>query len=343
MAYPGHHPVITNYDFWDGIMINNGASYIIIDGFTVIGDAQKTTASQAQSLINDPGNLATNGNCIGVNSGSHHIVIRNNNLSYCPGGGLGATGDYIYVHHNIIHHNAWWSPLNDSGVTMGGQDNADHYTGAKNFVYSNVLYDNQNFVCNVKQTSPCRITDGEGIIVDSNKASGFGGRTEIFNNITYNNGGAGIEVVNSQHVDIFNNTTYMNNQSAAEPASFRAHTAGGEIEIAGSTDIFVLNNIMYGSSNVPMMYPQYGNNSLTWDYNILFNGTGAAAVGPHDLIVDPLFVQASAFNFQLQSKSPAIASGTASMEPSVDFAGKPRPLGVDDRGAYQTSVRRPGS
>ena len=200
-AYPGHHPtILKNGNLWDGIQFWNtttGPSYIIIDGFIVVGNAQSITASQAQSAADN--NNTTNGNCIGAGSSSHHIVIRNNKVSYCPGGGIVFTGDYIQIYRNIIHHNSFWSPYDTSGITVQGT-NSDKSTATKIFVYDNVLYNNQNYICNKYQTNPCQITDGEGIIVDSNISAGYSGRIAILNNITYNNGGPRITVSGSQHV-----------------------------------------------------------------------------------------------------------------------------------------------
>src|SRR5215470_1417084 len=52
-AYPGQHPtILKNGNLWDGIQLWNattGPSYIIVDGFTVLGNAQSITVSQAQS------------------------------------------------------------------------------------------------------------------------------------------------------------------------------------------------------------------------------------------------------------------------------------------------------
>src|SRR5262249_19578962 len=174
-------------------------SYIVIDGFTVVGNAQSITAAQAQAAADY--NNTTNGNCIGGSVKSHHITVRNSNISYCPGGGIVILGDYASIYHNEVHHNAFWSPLGNSGITVAGKD-VDASTGTKIVVYNNILYGNQNFICNKFQTTPCRIADGEGIIVDSNKANAYHGRVLIYNNIAYNNGGPGVLAFASQHVDV---------------------------------------------------------------------------------------------------------------------------------------------
>jgi hypothetical protein len=184
-AYPGHHPLITNYNEWGAIQVYGGASYLIIDGLTVIGPAQTITASEAEAQKNNPQNIVTNGDCLATSKTSHHLIIRNNNLSYCGCGGMALTSDYMWVHHNISHHNAFWSPLNCSGLTIGMNGSADSSTATKIFVYDNVFYANQNFICNVTETNPCRITDGEGIIVDTNRKNNYTGRTAIYNNLCF--------------------------------------------------------------------------------------------------------------------------------------------------------------
>ena len=140
-------------------------------------------------------------------------------------------------------------------------------------------------------------------------------------------------------MDIFNNTTYKNNISATEPAPFTANTKGGEITLYNSTDVRVLNNINYGSSSVPMIYTGIASNTgLLWDYNILFNGIGAAPRGAHDLVVNPLFVPSPPFNFHLQTGSRAIRSGTSILYPSMISVA----ICVDrQRGPWRLSVLTP--
>lgn len=336
-ANTGAHPVVNKTgSTWNAIDLNASSppSYIVIDGFTIVGNAQGTTADQAQSALDY--NNTTNGNCIGGGVKSHHITVRNNNISYCPGNGIILPGDYIYIYNNVIHHNSFWSPLDTSGITVAGKD-SDSSAATKVFVYNNVFYGNQNFICNKFQTTPCRITDGEGIIVDGNKANGYRGRVLIYNNIAYNNGGPGIEVYQSQHVDIVNNTTYLNNISAAQPAPYQAHSNGGEIAISSANDVNVLNNVMYGSANVPVVYGgmiQYAT-KLNWDFNLLFNGTDTGGVGAHDLLADPMFLSPATFDFHLLASSPAKKSGTSKLAPNRDFDGTSRPKAAVSRGAYQ--------
>jgi hypothetical protein len=336
-AYPGSKPVVNkDSSNWDGITLN--ASYIIIDGLQVLGNAQSVTLSQAQTAADY--NLTTNGNCIGVASTNNHIVISNNDISWCPEAGITAGADYMWIHHNIIHNNAYWSPLNASGMSISGKD-SDTNTGTKIFIYDNVLYGNKTFICNKFQTNPCRITDGEGLIIDSNNYSqtgGYQGRTLIWNNIAYNNGGPGIEVFQSSHVDAINNTTYGNNTSASETGGLQAHTSGGEISVSKTTDVKVENNIMYANSNVPLVYAGQANNaSFIWDFNLLFGGINTVALGSHDKVANPLFVSPTS-NFHLQSGSPAIGMGNSGFEPSPDFDSNARTVGIDDAGAYKSSA-----
>lgn len=333
-AYPGQHPTIQkNSSAWNGILIADSTSYIVVQGFTVLGNAQSITVSQAQSAPDN--NFTTNGNCIGGHSSVHHVKIFNNTVSYCPGAGITFTGDYVWIYRNVIHHNSFWSPYATSGITVQGA-NSDASTATKIFVYDNLVYNNQNYICNKYQTNPCEVTDGMGIILDDNITYGYTGRTKIYNNIIYNNGGPAISANHSQHVDIVNNTTYKNNLSATEPAPFTEHPYGGEITLLNSSDARVLNNINYGSSSVQMFFGSLSSvPNLVWDYNILFNGIGAAPRGPHDLAVNPLFVSSPPFNFHLQPGSPAIGSGTSMLAPPYDFNGNLRLTGSVDRGAYR--------
>jgi len=332
-AYPGQTPVMTNYNQYAAFNFASGVSYVIIDGFTIVGNAASVAASQARSLATNYSTYVTNGDCISAKG--NHIVIRNNNLSECPGAGLGVAGDYFYVYGNTIYDNAYWSSSDKSGISITGVD-SDTSTAAKIWVYDNIVYGNQNFICNVPETNPCKITDGEGIIVDSDISNNFHGRTEIFNNLVYGNGGPGIEAYQSQHVDIVNNTTYMNNVSALEPPPYQAHAQNAEVTVGNSLDISVFNDTLYSQPGAPSLYI-FGTppSQLLWDYNIQFNSSGSlTGVGGNNIVADPLFVSPSLFNFGLSAGSPAIGAGTPAEAPSVDLLGVSRSASIDI-GAYE--------
>ncbi|HTF70580.1 MAG TPA: hypothetical protein VK638_48705, partial [Edaphobacter sp.] len=298
-------------------------SYIIIDGFTVIGDAKSVTQAQALALGHDTTSSVNNGSCISAKG--NHIVIRNNELSFCPGAGLGISGDYLVVYNNKVHHNSYWSPVDGSGISIKGRD-SDTSTATKIWVYNNIVYENQNLICNVVQTNPCQITDGEGIIADSNVDSGFRGRTLIYDNISYSNGSAGIEVYRSAHVDVVNNTTYANNRSAVYTGALNGHGLTAEVEVGYASDVRVLNNILYSRTSAPIM-SIFHITGLDWDYNIQYNSVGqlsGSGIGSHNLIANPMFRNPTLFDFSLLAGSPAIHSGTTNLQPALEFTVGPQ-------------------
>src|SRR5450432_4065797 len=81
--YPGHAPVIQLSGNWQGIALA-GAAYVIIDGFTVIGNNDNITLAYAQSQQTNADNPLTAGNGISIQSQysnksnrSYHIIVRN--------------------------------------------------------------------------------------------------------------------------------------------------------------------------------------------------------------------------------------------------------------------------
>jgi hypothetical protein len=153
-AYPGQHPtILKNGSAWNGILISDSTSYIVVAGFTVLGNAQSITANQAQSAPDN--NYTTNGNCIGGHSSVHHVKIHNNTVSYCPEAGIMLPGDYVWIYSNVVHHNSFWSPYATSGITVQGV-NSHANTATKIFVYNNRVS-----VTNTKQIPAKLPTDME--------------------------------------------------------------------------------------------------------------------------------------------------------------------------------------
>jgi hypothetical protein len=351
-AGPAEHPIIVLSDKigdWFGIKITG--SYIVIDGLEVVGKNQLITAQQATSP-DAPSEGILNEQCIGIdgtgNQVPHDIVIRNSILHDCSAAGIGiVVGDAITIAYNTVYNNSWWTPYDSSGINLYHLTDVNGSTvsnGYKNIIVGNLVYNNQNLIPYYKTTPPT-ITDGDGIIIDDNMhaqtATGpfdtqgvpYTGKTYIANNIVYHNGGRGIAVFSSQHVDIVNNTTYDNLLTPTIPGIESSSTnSGAELSSVQSDDITFVNNIAVNNANKRL------NNSdaATYDSN-LWDGTLYLTIGVDGISGDPLFADPSSYNFSPRAGSPALANGIRALAPSVDFFGNPRPVSAVDRGAIQVT------
>ncbi|MFS0516350.1 DUF1565 domain-containing protein [Nostoc sp. UIC 10607] len=288
-AYPGHKPKI-QHNGWHGILIHNGASYIEVNGLEVIGNNANVTLDYAMSQKTNRLNPLTNGNCISVdgrkNGHTHHIRIVNNKVHQCGGAGISAIeSDYVTVDNNVVFDNAWYNVYACSGISMLNNWSFDSYQGYKMFVRNNKIYNNRQYIPWIKTGT---ITDGNGIIIDTlrnnhknSTLKAYKGRTLVKNNLTFNNGGSGIHTYVSERVDIVNNTAFLNNQSP--------EITGGQIFANESSDIKILNNILYAfpGKNVNS---KWKSTNVIYDYNIYINSAKVSVNGPNDIVADPEFI-----------------------------------------------------
>jgi parallel beta-helix repeat protein len=232
----------------------------------------------------------------------------------------------VTIQANTVYDNAYYSPFGSSGITLGFSQDVDSNAGTKNFVTGNTVYGNQQLV---PTASAGTITDGEGIIVDDNSNDQTNGKqyvggTLVENNLTYQNGGPGIESYDSSNASILYNTAYENGSSGINPFEIFVNAAGNTT---------VENNIMYARPG-GQTGGNVGSSGTLWDYNLLYGGA-SGITGPHDKVGNPLFVNAGSDNFEISSGSPAIGAANANFPAAVDLAGNPRPGGQIDIGAYQ--------
>jgi hypothetical protein len=344
MAYPGHSPRLS-HNGWCGIKSAN-ASYIEINGLEIVGNRDNITLTYANA---NPGTAATSGGGIefdgrGQQNHPHHILIVNNTISRCCGGGISMIQcDYVTIDNNRVWGNAWYSQWANSGISIYQNWRFDAATGYKMLITRNVCYDNRSLV---KWVATNALSDGNGIIIDDSKNTqnsstlgAYTGRTLVTNNVCFNNGGSGIHSYSSEHVDIINNTTYFNGQIVNYPNCFANSSA----------DVKLLNNISYAAPGKPVN-DNYQNSNVTYDYNIYYGGLIPVVKGPHDTVADPQFVKAdtnaSLADFRLNPASPGIDRGTTTGAPGQDIAGTTRPQGAGiDIGAYEHSIAsasRPG-
>lgn len=328
-AYPGHRPKL-QYNGWHGIWIYNRASYVEVNGLEVVGNNGNIDRDYAMSQKYNVSNPKTNGNCISIDgrkSGqTHHIRLLNNKIHDCGGGGITVIeSDYVTIDNNEVFNSAWYSVFGCSGISLLNSRNYDNSKNYKMFVTRNKVYNNQMLVPWIQNG---KYQDGNGIIVDRSRNYGYRGRTLIANNISYRNGGSGIHTYESDHVDIVNNTAYLNNRTAGSNS--------GQIMSNYSSDIKVVNNILYSASKKPINLNNRSSN-VTFNYNLYNNnGSRVSAVGPNDIMADPMFMNPSNGDFRLNRKSRAINSGMRWNNLTTDILGKSRVYGsASERGAYE--------
>lgn len=348
--YLGHRPQII-FNGWAGIAIRNRVSYVTVSGFEIIGNNANVTLkkalSQPGSCANPKGNYDPryNGNGISIDGTNgkypHHIIISNNVVRDCGGGGIGAShADYITVEENLVYNTSWYTVFGTSGIAFYQFWNSDNLGGYHNFIRRNKCFNNFSYVPWLKT---CTFNDGNGIIVDDfrqrqngSKLGEYRGRTLIENNICWYNGGTGIHTFQSDHVDIINNTAYCNSQTQGLKA--------GQILSGLGTDIRIINNIMVADAMVPVN-SNYLNGSIIYEnnlhYNItnpnnaIINITSSTCINQNPTFVSPL--KSLNANFKLKPGSPAIGHGNKSFFSKYDFDGRTRPVtDTPDIGAYSS-------
>ena len=372
MPYRTDKPIVAlgNNNF-NGINVLPAGAYIKIQGFEVIGNNANITLAQAQQqpgACEGPNPTATpiarfNGTGIatdgrrGGNLRPHHIIIANNNVHDCAGGGIiSIETDYLTVENNITANTSWYTVYGTSGISILNAWNFDNNTAVPRMIFRN----NRSFgnilkvAWNIGGTGTnCRFFDGNGIILDNNKAvdpnrptvvknalGDYTGKFLIENNLCYQNGGRGINVNYSDNATIINNTTYQNGVSDGGPG------IGIESEFIaqGSNNIRVYNNIFYGRSGEKVT--EVNSSTIAHNNNLTFKGTGTPFFSGNQNITgkDPLFANAAEGDFQLLANSPALNAGSAAPDQYSlkDILGVDRPQGAGvDIGAFERQADPP--
>ncbi len=320
--YPNHFPIVS-FNGWAGFNIENSVSYIVISGFKVRGNNANVDVNKALNQgcgKNEKSSYSPlyNGNGIAIAGKSgeypHHITISHNTVYECGGGGISAyKADYIIFEDNLVFNNSWYTVFGTSGISFYQFWNSDEKKGYHNIIRRNKCFNNRNYV---RWKNNCKISDGNGIIIDdfrneqnNSRLGKYKGRTLIENNVCWYNGGTGIHTFKSDYVDIINNTAYCNSQSPELNV--------GQIIASMSGHISIVNNILV-SDSLKIINSNYENNDITYynnlHYNITFPYLITTSLNNASCInrVNPQFMKpynSLDADFRVQKNSPAKNSG----------------------------------
>jgi parallel beta-helix repeat protein len=263
-AAPGQTPVIDSSGGWNAINIE--ASYIVVKGFTVVGDAASYTLQSALAGYST-GSSSLDGNGIGINPGGgasvpNHITIEDNTVYNEPGGGIYTEGaDYVQILNNVVHNNANWAAFGNSGISVSNSANSDAQSGVHDIISGNLVYDNAQLV---PTNGAGVVTDGEGIILDTNPK--YTSEMLVENNTVYGNGGPGIESFLTNGAVITGNTVYGNDTQSTQAQNV------AEIFINQSNDTVTNND----TANPNVTVPTISQGVLNANDSVTLTGTAIA-------------------------------------------------------------------
>jgi hypothetical protein len=365
-AAPGAKPELRPSG-WHGIFING--SYIVVDGFTLIGanDSLTLIDALADGLLKEkdgrsyPGSPRFNTNGISIDGRKsppdakpHHIVIRNCVVGKHPGGGITAIeADHITIEDNLVFENAWYMRYAGSGITTLNNWAHDDAPGYHVVIQRNLVWGNKTLV---PWIAVGKLSDGNGILLDvtDKRPSGGAANPTGITGATADPNAASLNPVRPEwrhRALVANNVSAYNGGSGIH--TFRtAHvdivnnTTYWNGSVVGyqelfpnrSDDIVILNNVIVPRPGGKVT-SNNRNTNIRWDHNV-YPEAQTVFVGGNDVIAEPQFVRVARdlreADFSLRPGSPGHDSGTSEFLPATDVAGAARPVGAGpDRGAYE--------
>jgi len=254
-------------------------NFVVVDGFELDGNnaLQADGVAGVCFVSSDPA-FGRGVSATQAGGSSHHLWAINNIIHHCNLAGIGLQNkEWYYAIHNTVYHNAFTSGFQGSGIgyvsvqcieanvancyTSGisGTPASDYsyvpsgndltfnppagYAPFHNVVAWNVVYNNR---INYNSSVACQNhTDGNGIILDT-FLDGFSNtlvypfQTLAMGNISYYNGGRGIEVFRSSNITVANNTVFNNGtDTCLQQTAFVV----GDLSQNGGTNNIWVNNV----------------------------------------------------------------------------------------------------
>ncbi len=260
-AADGHRPeLVAN----SGTALFLNASYVEVSNLTIRGESFNQTNSWG----------------VGISVPNvHHVRLVGNRISGMPAGGISVVGSSNFqILNNTVFENALWSDVAGSGISVF--EARDHGFGPDvgkyhDLIVGNRVFRNENRVPSKWQDHRI-ITDGNGIIIDSSRSSGYSGWTLVANNLAVNNGSRGILVWDSSRVDVVFNTMYHN--AATTNMGHRVELASGR-----STEVRLAHNIAWARPGIRAAVFT-DEPTVVSQGNVYVTTNAASKAGPSDLI-----------------------------------------------------------
>jgi hypothetical protein len=280
----------------------------------------------------------------------HHIEIINNHIHHMPGGGLRVSDcEDILIKGNEINDCSRRSSGGTHGLVVTKATSTRTTDDYRIKIIGNKVHHNYNEQYSWapdKIVITPHIDEGKGISLQRNETvpgvNWDNGRILIANNICYYNGFSGIHSNDGYRIDVINNTCYFNSytKSITEWTGTPDPNGGNVgISIQDGAGHKIINNISVIDNN--MTRSALATNITTPGAimvkdNIIYGSTGPLSMPQDEEIeavqintqnIDPLFANASTFDFTLLSTSPAINNADeaySSILENIDYFGNPR-------------------
>ncbi|HEY2384491.1 MAG TPA: hypothetical protein VGK48_25210, partial [Terriglobia bacterium] len=315
----GNLPVIDGGGTPAGTTINGGRqwciggsgtkmSYLTIDGF-------ECRYTSAYGIV-----------FVDVSSGSAGIVVQNSYIHDTGNGDTGYHNQLMFAEYNYGHPYGTKFLNNKVGNCYGHNCIQIHGDTGGPLIRGNECYGFAHNCIDVKYSQGALVDsnvvhDGLGIqqyenaFYIENDTAAYTGDVTWIRNIVY-----GINISSAFQCEfeggpvtcrVYNNTVYAHSTGV-----FGGSTSGSVSQV----QIYVLNNIFDTPS------PRDGGTYAQWDYN---DNVQSSKIGPHDLNVNPQYVNAAGHDFHLQTGSPVIDKGASV---NLPYAGSAPDLGAFESG-----------
>jgi hypothetical protein len=309
-------------------------------------------------------NLGSGTNGIFIEDGSYNKVINNLvNNNYTSGIRLlshpditpnGVTGNEISG-NTVYSHNG--NPPGSDGIAVSGSKTLN------TLIKNNITYDNgddgidtwdsQNntLIANVSYLNGLSGGDGNGFKLGSNTT---GGRNIVSGNISYKNEADGFETNGGWGVFYYNNTAYANNGYGFDDGyrnvicdinscpsklinNIGYNNVSGNFAASGPTAVSHNNIWFTPGKGADILYRGTRKQNLTDFYILSGNRLDNPQAGNQSSIsADPLFVNLSAYDFNLKFGSPAIDKGDPANPGNISFSGSSVDIGAKETGGSST-------